>query len=102
MDVNSGPRPSGPEALSIIKLNDISPFEFCDSEDFEILVNKIGYLKKLGQDESKPINRDAADLEYLPTQYLCEFIKSSGWDGVAYQSSLAEGYNIAIYSDDKL
>lgn len=90
------------EPLSVIKLHAISPFDFRGSEDFEVLINNIGYLKRRGRDLSKPVNPKAADLEYLPTQYLCEFIKSSGWDGVSYQSSLADGYNLAIFSDDKL
>jgi len=88
-------------AISVIDLQDVSPFQFTDSEDFEILVNKIGYLKKLGEDLSKPINPKDSELQYLPTQYLCEFIKKSGWDGVAFKSSLSDGYNLTIFSDEK-
>lgn len=43
-----------------------------------------------------------ADLEYLPSQYLCEFVKHIGFDGVVYRSSLAEGDNLAIFQEDKL
>jgi hypothetical protein len=87
--------------ISVIDLRDVSPFQFTDSEDLEILVNKIGYLKKLGEDLSKPINQKDSELEYLPTQYLSEFIKKSGWDGVAFKSSLSDGYNLTIFSDKK-
>lgn len=88
-------------AISVIDLQDVSPFQFSESEDFEILVNKIGYLKKLGQDLSKPINPKDSELQYLPTQYLCEFIKKSGWDGVAFKSSLSDEHNLTIFSDGK-
>ncbi|WP_350293202.1 sce7726 family protein [uncultured Croceitalea sp.] len=46
---------------------------------------------------------DKQVLDYIPTQYISEFIKSLGFDGVEYQSSLnSEGYNIAIFNPEKL
>ena len=90
------------EEIKIVDLRDISPFQFTQDEDFETIVYKIGYLKKLGDDLSKPINNRRADLDYLPTQYLCEFIKNCNWDGVAYKSYLEDGYNIALFHDDKI
>lgn len=90
------------EPLSIIDLRDVTPFRFKDDEDFETLIPKIGYLSILGTDLSKPINQKDAELDYLPTQYLCEFIKKSGWDGVAYKSSISQGFNLAVFTDKKL
>ncbi len=91
------------EPFSIIDLRNVSPFRFVDDEDdFEKLFSMIGYLNKLGTDLSKPVNPKAAELEYLPTQFLCEFIKSKGLDGVAYNSSLTKGYNLAIFREGKL
>ena len=52
-----------------------------------------------------------ANLEYLPTQYLCEFIKhveiklkdrTFKFDGVIYKSSVGTGINYAIFNDEKL
>ncbi len=42
-------------------------------------------------------------LEYIPTQYLCEYIKLQGFDGIRYSSSLSkEGKNIVLFNvDDK-
>lgn len=88
--------------LRIIDLRDVSPFQFIKSEDFDTLVRDIDFLYKLGEDLAKTINPKDADLEYLPTQYLCELIKSAGWDGVAYKSSFAQGYNLAVFFDEKL
>lgn len=38
-----------------------------------------------------------AAIDYIPSQYLCEFIKKSGFDGVVYRSSVSEGINLALF-----
>ncbi|MDR1355774.1 MAG: RES domain-containing protein [Propionibacteriaceae bacterium] len=49
---------------------------------------------------AKPLRRSDSPIEYLPTQYIAEFIKSQGYDGVEYASTLKEGgYNIAIFDE---
>lgn len=61
------------------------------------------YLLKLEEELSKPLRKQDVNLDYLPTQYLCEFIKSLGFDGVEYRSAMAEGgYNIAVFNDNNL
>lgn len=51
---------------------------------------------------SKPISPNDSPLKYLPTQYLSEKLKTEGYDGVAYRSSLSqEGYNIALFDPQK-
>jgi hypothetical protein len=51
---------------------------------------------------SKPKRRSENELDYLPTQYLSELIKSIGFAGVEFQSSLyANGFNLAIFEPDK-
>ncbi|WP_192350364.1 RES family NAD+ phosphorylase [Algoriphagus sp. Y33] len=63
-----------------------------------------GFLMKLSEELSKPIRKKDSDFDYLPTQYLCEYIKSVlGFDGVQYQSSMnPSGSNLAIFNDDKV
>ena len=57
---------------------------------------------KLEDELSKPHRRHDSDLDYLPTQYVSEFIKSMGFDGIEYKSSLyPEGYNLAIFNTEK-
>ena len=79
----------------------VSPFEL-DEDDLESLYSEIPYLITLGEELSKPIIPREAELEYLPSQYLCEFIKSFGFTGVLYKSSLAQGDNVAFFDDTKL
>lgn len=60
-------------------------------------------IQTLQKELSLPIRKRDKLLDYIPTQYISEFIKSLGFDGVEYQSSLkSEGYNIAIFNPEKL
>ena len=91
------------EPLNVIDLRSPkidSPFRYGDN--LEYLINYLGFLRILGIELSKPINPVAEELEYLPSQYLCEFIKNEGYDGVTYKSSISDGYNIALFSDKKV
>lgn len=39
-------------------------------------------------------------LAYLPTQFITEFIKSNGYAGVAYTSTMrTEGINVAVFDE---
>lgn len=89
--------------LSLIDLRDPkldSPFKYGDKLRYFLM--HLDFLRILGNELSKPINPSSSILEYLPLQYLCEFIKNAGYDGVVYNSSLSKGYNLAIFNDFKL
>ena len=48
---------------------------------------------------SKPYTGDT--MQYLPTQFISEFIKHLGFDGIRYASSLrAEGSNVVLFSNE--
>jgi hypothetical protein len=62
-----------------------------------------GFLVQLEKELSEPLRRYDSELDYLPTQYLCEFVKSQGYDGVEYGSAMNKGgINLAIFNDNKL
>ena len=90
------------EDVSIIDLRFVSPFHFVLAEEFESAVKQLDYFSELSSDLSKPIDSQLSDLDYLPTQYLCEFIKNCSWEGVSYKSSFTPGYNLALFSDKKV
>ncbi|MDC1286284.1 RES family NAD+ phosphorylase [Gammaproteobacteria bacterium] len=46
---------------------------------------------------SKPTRASDSKSDYAPTQIISEYIKSKGYDGIAYKSSLADGHNIALF-----
>jgi hypothetical protein len=87
------------KVVKLIGIDDLSPFEVD-------LLEKVLYqpfLKRLEVELSKPLRRFDTELDYLPTQYLCEFIKHIGFDGVAYGSAMKKnGVNIAIFDDTKI
>ncbi len=79
----------------------ISPFEIEERELPELRYD-LSFLCHLENELSKPILPRVADLEYLPTQYLCEFIKNCGYDGVLFKSSISTGANLALFDDTKV
>jgi hypothetical protein len=78
-----------------------SPFEL-EEKALKFLYSEMPLLITLGEELSKPIIPKEAALEYLPSQYLCELIKSRSFSGVIYNSSLSKGYNIALFDDTGL
>lgn len=86
------------EVINLRDLQVISPFQL--QEDLADFIVHQQYLQKLSQQLSKPLRRQDSELDYLPTQYLCEFIKSLGFHGVEYASSQnPSGFNIAVFDD---
>ncbi|WP_165967549.1 RES family NAD+ phosphorylase [Algoriphagus formosus] len=96
------------ENLNIVSLERIEflgPVEIQElGFDLEEFVRYKGFLMKLSQELSKPIRKKDSDFDYLPTQYLCEYIKSVlGFDGVQYQSAMnPSGSNLVIFNDQKV
>ncbi|WP_295536733.1 RES domain-containing protein [uncultured Thioclava sp.] len=79
----------------------ISPFSLGDEDKIGALRGDIDFLERLGNELTRPVRPQAAAIEYVPSQYLCEFIKRSGWDGVLYSSSVSDGVNLALFDPSK-
>lgn len=96
------------EDIAIVDLRsimDISPF----IEGLGYLDHAINkqYLKKLNTEMSKSLRRSDSTLDYVPTQYIVDFIKSiehngkREYDGIEYNSTTNPGgYNLAIFNPD--
>lgn len=58
----------------------------------------------ISADLSKPIRRYDSELEYIPTQFICEYIRYiTGADGILFNSSLHNGgKNIVLFEQDKV
>lgn len=76
----------------------VSPFLLEDEVQVSRMRNDINLLLRLGEELTRPVLPQAAMIEYAPTQYLCEFIKRSGYDGLMYRSSVADGINMALFN----
>lgn len=88
-------------------LNEISPF----IEDLNCLDHAINtqHLERLNMEMGKPLRRSDSTLDYVPTQYIVDFIKSIMHDGkpeyagIEYNSTLNPGgYNLALFDPDVL
>lgn len=77
-------------------------FRLAELESLEEVIAHSSFTDKLEIELSKPRRKGDSELDYLPTQYLSELIKSMGFDGIEYQSSLyANGYNVALFYPNK-
>ena len=89
------------KVVQLSKIENVSPFQFGDELPTYLKTKK--YLKRLEEELSKPLRRNDNIIDYLPTQYLCEYVKSLGYDAIEYGSSLhSEGVNLAVFNDQKL
>lgn len=92
------------ETVRIIDLRNpkmkLSPFNIDQIDDVAELREDVSLIEVLNSELSKPINREKSDVDYLPSQYLCEFIKRRGYDGVVYRSASGYGANLALFSEN--
>lgn len=58
----------------------------------------------ISKDLSKPLHRFDSELEYIPTQFICEFIRYFyDVDGIQFFSSLRKGgVNVVLFSENKI
>lgn len=98
-----------PNDLSLIDLRDprrtISPFAIAELLPDETNAGRmrleIAFLQRLGAELTQPVLPTVAAFEYAPSQYLCEFIKKCGYDGVIYRSAIGDGMNLALFKPEK-
>lgn len=92
---------STPNDLRVVDLRSpremVSPFILEDAAEIVRLRNDLPFLERLGEELTLPITPQAAAIDYTPSQYVCEFIKSRGYDGVIYRSSVSDGINLALF-----
>jgi len=79
----------------------VSPFLLGDASAIGQLRADIPFLERLGEELTRPVLPQGAAIDYVPSQYLCEFIKKSGYDGVIYRSSVSDGMNLALFDPSK-
>ena len=84
--------------VNISSLNEISPVLY--SSGLESLAANITIFSDIAKEISKPLRRNDSLLEYLPTQYITEFIKCKGYAGVEFASTMGTGgQNIAVLDE---
>lgn len=86
------------EVINLADIDRISPFIGIDyGFDFTQYAMNIEHLKMIAQEIAKPLRNDNA-LDYLPTQYISDYIRSKGYDGIEYISTMCKnGINLAVF-----
>lgn len=94
-----------PNNLTLVDLRSprksVSPFLLADEQDIGRMRSDLVFLERLGHELTRPVRQMAAAFDYTPSQYLCEFIKKGRYDGVLYNSSVSEGFNLALFDHTK-
>ena len=102
-------RPSLYSFISIAEIyvnEELMLFDLCktkspDSDNRNIKDNLLIDLAELF---GKPVDIDGNEYDYIPTQYIAEYIKNMDYDGIIYPSTRAEdedGYNVVIFNYEK-
>lgn len=87
--------------VDLSNLDNISPFSQ-GSFDYEWFAINMSILKKISIEIAKPLRRQDSELDYLPAQYISDFVKSLGFDGICYKSTLnKDGLNYAFFDYKK-
>jgi RES domain-containing protein len=56
------------------------------------------YRRVISEEFSKPVRPDSKELSYLPTQFIAEYFRIKGLDGLKYESAVhMGGKNIALF-----
>lgn len=77
----------------------LSPFEL--EIDFSNFAANRDFIQGLSKEVAHIMRRSDDTIEYLPTQFIAEFIKNCGFNGVEYESTLVNGgINVCIFQPD--
>lgn len=77
---------------SSIYLSSALDGNFADNVKHKLLRNAVA------EDMSKPLSRYDTELEYVPTQFICELCRMNGADGICFSSSLHHsGMNYVLF-----
>lgn len=91
------------ENLRLIDLSKVEPIK----SPFQVKTNVLheirnrGLLLNLQEMLSRPIEPYKSEIDYVPSQFLTEFIKHLGYDGLIFKSSLGKDKNVVIYAPNK-
>lgn len=73
-----------------------------DTTSLKEIVIKKKIIDAISEDLSKPLRRYDSELEYVPTQLICEYCKRIvGADGISFESSLHKGGRNYVLFDDR-
>lgn len=89
------------KTVRIVDFTEDTPL-FQTDQKIETIIKSRLLRDIISRDLSKPMRRYDTEVDYIPTQFICEFIKiNTGASGIRFSSSLhPEGNNIVIFNQD--
>ena len=95
------------ETNNEVRISDFTETSTLYHPNFSVVRNNIKstLLKQLiSRDLSKPMRRYDSELDYIPTQFICEFIKVfTNVQGIKFSSSLHNtGSNLVLFDSDTM
>lgn len=89
------------KAIRIVDFTEDTPL-FQPDQKIETTIKSRLLRDLISRDLSKPMRRYDTEVDYIPTQFICEFIKiNTGASGIRFSSSLhPEGNNVVIFDQD--
>lgn len=90
------------EVINLADIDKISPFFAANAYGIDFLRQAVNAdnLKVISNEIAKPLRRHDSSLDYLPTQYISDFIKSKTYAGIEYASTMCPGgINTAIFDE---
>ncbi len=89
------------DVINLTRVDQISPFNgIVSGFDINQYAINFEHLKMIAQEVAKPLRNDNI-LDYLPTQYISDFIRSKGYSGIEYESTMRkQGFNLAVFDPD--
>ncbi|MCT9370223.1 RES domain-containing protein [Acinetobacter pittii] len=87
--------------LDLTQPREKATFLLFNGEDLINSLNYIALLEKFANELSLPVIPSRSHLDYIPTQFICEFFKViCGYAGVIFNSSFGMGVNIVLFNDE--
>lgn len=78
-----------------------------EEEEIELTLKCLNLLQQFSEELSKPVLPEKSQLDYLPTQFICEYLRTissyqgtQSYDGIVFNSSYGSGQNVVLFSDN--
>lgn len=87
--------------LDLETVDAINPFTSSPDGDASLYLHSRAVLTRLRSEISTPARSSDSNLDYISTQFLCEYVKSLGLSGVIYPSTLyGGGTNLVLFNPE--
>ncbi|GLO60088.1 hypothetical protein MACH09_05960 [Vibrio sp. MACH09] len=73
----------------------------CEEEELELTLKCLNLLQQFSEELSKPVLPEKSHLDYIPTQFICEYLRTiRAYDGIVFNSSYGSGKNVVLFTDE--